>query len=382
MSARRNSLPLRRPVILTAVTLLVATVMLAWLPSVGQAQAPCPLPARLQVGDAVELTGNRPNRLRAGPGLGYAVKNLSVMPGAVWYVQQGPVCANGINWYQVAAYDVEGWTAEGEAGAGYYLMRTDAQPGEGCSSDRLAVGLRVQVGDRQRQYVRARPSVNAPRTAWLYPGVPVTILDGPRCANGWVWWYVRDDSGRIQGWTSEGDGPTRPWLVPVESNGWGSAAATPTPVTSAAGPTFTGKATSSRTLTPTNHMVLFSPDQEAVTVTFSDFTVMAPVGASQARRVESLTLPVRSGRGGYTARATVVGAVDCSNGGRATLTLQVGAVARTVTCRDAITNELTVQAALPANASLRLVITAQVWSAGAQQPSVAVDLLDVGLAAR
>lgn len=382
MIAGRNSLSLRHSVILTAITLLIVAIMLAWLPGVSQAQARCPLPARLQVGDAVEVIGNRPNRLRTGPGLGYAVKNLTVAPGVVWYVQQGPVCANGINWYQVAAYDAEGWTAEGEPGAGYYLRRTDLQPSEGCYSDRLAVGMRVQVGDQQRQHVRARPSVNAPRTAWLYPGVPVTILDGPRCANSWVWWYVRDNSGRIQGWTSEGDGPTRPWLVPVEGDGSGGVTATPLPKTSAAGPTFTGNATTSRTLTPTNHMVVFSPDQEAVTVAFSDFTVYAPVGASQARRVESLTLPVRSGRSGYTAKATVLGVVDCSNGGRATLTLQVGTVARTITCRDAITNEVTVQAALSANAGLRIVITGQVWRAGAQQPSVTVDILDVGLAAR
>ena len=104
-------------------------------------------------------------------------------------------------------------------------MRTDLQPIEGCYSDRLDVGMRVQVGDPKPQRVRTRPSVNAPVSVWLNPGVPVTIVDGPRCANGWVWWNVRDDSGRIQGWTSEGDGPAVPWLVPAWDNGSGGASA-------------------------------------------------------------------------------------------------------------------------------------------------------------
>lgn len=50
--------------------------------------------------------------------------------------------------------------------------------------------------------------------------------------------------------------------------------------------------------------------------------------------MESLALPVRSGQRGYTATATVVGLVDCSDGGRAALTLQVGSATRTVTCQD------------------------------------------------
>lgn len=379
MHSANNALSHRLPLILLAAIALL--IVAAAMPGASHAQSSCPLPPRLQAGDAVELIGTRPNRLRAGPGLSYAVKSLSIEPGVVWYVQQGPVCANGIHWYQVAAYDAEGWTAEGQPGAGYYLTRTDLQPIEGCYSDRLAVGMRVQVGDGQRQHVRQSASRNAAHVAWLYPGVPVTILDGPRCASGWVWWYVRDDSGRIQGWTSEGDGPAVPWLAPVWGSGSGGAAPTPTLEASAVRPTFTGSVATSWTLTPANHRAEFSPDQEAVTVTFSDFVVMAPAGASQARRVESLALPVRSGPRGYTAAATLLSVVDCTNGGRATLTLQVGSVTRTVTCRDANTSQVTVQAALPANADLRVVITAQVWSAGAQ-PSVTVDMLDIGLAAR
>lgn len=373
--------------------LVAATALLlvgAAAPTSSYAQAACRLPARLRIGDAVEVIDRQPNRLRSGPGLGFADLGIRMAPGDVWYVQAGPICNDGIHWYQVAAYDAAGWTAEGQPGRGYYLARTNRLPGEGggsgttpvCASNRLSVGMRAVVGDRERQHVRQAPSRSAAHVAWLYPGVPVTLLDGPRCANGWVWWYVRDDSGRIQGWAAEGDGPAIPWLVPLGSGGSGAALATPMPTLGARRSTFVGTATVSSGLTPTNHVVLFSPDLEAVTVSFSDFEVRAPAGASGARRTEILALPVRSGPRGYVATATVLGAVDCTGGGRATLTLQVGAVAQTTTCQGANTQEVTVRTSLPADAALRVVVAAQVWGAGAQaQPSVTVDVLDIGLAA-
>ena len=374
-------------VVLTAIMLLSSVL----LPHAAQAQAACRLPARLQVGDAVEVIDGAANNLRAGPGLAYARHPQRMVPGDVWYVQAGPVCADGIHWYQVAAYDFAAWTAEGQPDRGYYLGRTNRLPNHGgstaaCASQRLGVGMRVQVGDTQRQHVRQAANKNASHSAWLYPGVPVTIMDGPRCADGWLWWYIRDDSGRIQGWAAEGDGPARPWLVPAWGSGsggssGGSLAPTPQPEAAVVRPTFTGSLATSWTLTPANHQAIFSPDREAVTVLFSDFAVRAPAGAAQARRMESLAMPVRSGPRGYTATATLLGLMDCSDGGRATLTLQIGSATRTVTCQDADSGQLTVQAGLPANADLRIVITAQVWSAGAQ-PSVTVDLLDIGLAGR
>jgi len=222
MSTSTHSIP-QRGLILTLTALMLLSSLL--LPHAAQAQVTCWLPARLQIGDAVEVIDGTANNLRTGPGLGYARLPQRMAPGDVWYVQDGPVCADGIYWYQVAAYDFAAWTAEGQPGRGYYLGRTDRLPNHGgstaaCTSQRLGVGMRVMVGDTQPQHVRQAANRNAAHIAWLYPGVPVTIMDGPRCADGWVWWYIRDDSGRIRGWTSEGDGPARPWLVPV----WGAGA--------------------------------------------------------------------------------------------------------------------------------------------------------------
>ena len=393
MNPSKNALSLRLPAMLLAtVMLLLAATAQALSPATSHAQAACSLPARLQVGDAVEVIDGTANRLREGPGLAYGKLALSMVPGDVWYVLQGPICADGINWYSVGAYDAGGWTAEGQPGRGYYLGRTDRLPGgEGavtpvCASDRLSIGMRAMVGDGRNQRVRPQPSKAAREIAWLAPGVPVTLLDGPSCADGWTWWYIRDDSGRIQGWTAEGDGPARPWLVAAWGSGSGSpgnVVPTSTPRAAAIRPTFTGSLATNWTLTPANHQTSFSLDQEAVTVFFSDFAVRAPAGGSQARRVETLTLPVRSGPRGYVAGAMIMGFVDCTGGGRATLTLQAGNASNAVTCQDANSREVILRVAQPANADLRIVITAQVWKSGpGAEPSVNVDLIDIGLEPR
>ena len=40
------------------------------------------------------------------------------------------------------------------------------------------------------------------------------ILEGPVCANKWVWWKVRSLKSGLEGWTSEGD-KDKYWLVPA-----------------------------------------------------------------------------------------------------------------------------------------------------------------------
>lgn len=47
----------------------------------------------------------------------------------------------------------------------------------------------------------------------IYPNEAMTLLDGPRCAQRSVWWYVQADKGVI-GWTAEGQ-PGEYWLAPV-----------------------------------------------------------------------------------------------------------------------------------------------------------------------
>ena len=172
----------------------------------------CRLAPRLHVGDAVTLVKGQPNRIRQAPGLAAARTAFRISAGEVWYVLAGPVCQDGMNWFQVGQGDAVGWTSEGTPAEGYYLGRATS-PVAGntagvCKANyatRLAVGMEVSVGDGVQQRIRPQPRKSAAAVAWLAPGQAVTIVGGPTCADGWIWWQIANSMGRTLGWTSEGD---------------------------------------------------------------------------------------------------------------------------------------------------------------------------------
>jgi hypothetical protein len=47
-------------------------------------------------------------------------------------------------------------------------------------------------------------------------GEGMKILEGPKCADGWVWWKVRTFENELTGWTAEGDREDY-WLIPCSS---------------------------------------------------------------------------------------------------------------------------------------------------------------------
>ena len=51
------------------------------------------------------------------------------------------------------------------------------------------------------------------RTGWIQPGETVLILEGPVCAEDWVWWKVKTLTGGYTGWATEGDAEDY-WLIP------------------------------------------------------------------------------------------------------------------------------------------------------------------------
>jgi hypothetical protein len=55
-----------------------------------------------------------------------------------------------------------------------------------------------------------------PLTGEIQPGQAMRILEGPKCADGWVWWRVRTFDPELTGWTAEGDRETY-WLIPCAS---------------------------------------------------------------------------------------------------------------------------------------------------------------------
>lgn len=50
----------------------------------------------------------------------------------------------------------------------------------------------------------------------IQPGKAMKILDGPKCADGWVWWKVRTIENELVGWTAEGDQQNY-WLIPCSA---------------------------------------------------------------------------------------------------------------------------------------------------------------------
>ena len=95
------------------------------------------------------------------------------------------------------------------------LTPTLAELWEACPGVYLS---RLRVGDRAvvsfdpplANNVREGAGKQYPVIGKIRPGEELTILDGPMCAAGWIWWYVEADTG-LAGWTSEGDGD-KYWL--------------------------------------------------------------------------------------------------------------------------------------------------------------------------
>ena len=48
----------------------------------------------------------------------------------------------------------------------------------------------------------------------IAPGHTLWIIDGPECANDWVWWKVRAEDQDLEGWTPEGD-HFEFWVEPI-----------------------------------------------------------------------------------------------------------------------------------------------------------------------
>ncbi len=137
-------------------------------------------------------------------------------PGELIYVIDGPVCNYGwLLWKVKTATGLEGWTPETD-GKRFFLEPfpswdacPDSSPSLLHKGDNAQVTQFPPVSNR----VRVKPGINAERTGTLQPGEKLLVIDGPQCADGFVWWNVRSESG-ISGWTAEGKGQDY-YLVPV-----------------------------------------------------------------------------------------------------------------------------------------------------------------------
>jgi hypothetical protein len=94
------------------------------------------------------------------------------------------------------------------------------EPWRACSQaplSRLHVGMQAYVSyvPPLSNRVRSDAGTSERILGYIGPGEEITILDGPACANGWIWWKIRSSESGLTGWTAEGD-QSDYWLVPME----------------------------------------------------------------------------------------------------------------------------------------------------------------------
>jgi hypothetical protein len=92
-------------------------------------------------------------------------------------------------------------------------------PGEACEGDyqthlKLFGKAYVNPVPPVPNRLRSEPNQISEILGEIKPGQGVSLIEGPVCTQGWVWWKVQaDDNVNLNGWTSEGDG-TNYWLLP------------------------------------------------------------------------------------------------------------------------------------------------------------------------
>jgi tetratricopeptide (TPR) repeat protein len=87
----------------------------------------------------------------------------------------------------------------------------------GALEARLEVGGtgRVTLGSGLAQRVRVSPGRSSEVLTTLPEGTAFTVLEGPACVDGWLWWRVQTVDG-VVGWVSEGDPNDGYYLEPYE----------------------------------------------------------------------------------------------------------------------------------------------------------------------
>jgi hypothetical protein len=60
--------------------------------------------------------------------------------------------------------------------------------------------------------IREQATTRAKIIGMINPGEEADVVDGPACAEGWIWWKIKKDNG-LTGWTAEGDGKDY-WILP------------------------------------------------------------------------------------------------------------------------------------------------------------------------
>jgi hypothetical protein len=279
-----------RPIHLKRTRLLLILILIAFLlvPAIlvpgprveaqGDSCSYAPDP-RLTVGGSARVVVTSENRLRIRSEAGLSGTQVAALVnGDTVDILDGPVCADGYYWWQVATNEgVIGWAAEGDFNA-YYLTPIrglaptpdtadltceNVLPPQGIIGDILSVTF---AGQPVTAY--ELPNLEASQVSSWWAGHTLTIVDGPTCGGGRWWWRVELPDAQL-GWIIVGDDVQYfVEIVPPTATPTATLTETPTStptltpsLTNTRGPRSTGTieasdiptetATASPTLTPT-----------------------------------------------------------------------------------------------------------------------------------
>ena len=178
------------------------------------------VPTRLIAGQSASVLPSLPNVIRSQPYLGYDSVAVGQIPvGGIMQVIAGPNCSDSMSWWLVSYGGITGWTAEGQNST-YWLAPYGVivTPIPTCTSmQALLVGYTGMVTPGIPNNLRASASQNARVLASMAAGETFTVLSGPLCSEGLVWWQV-NYRGAL-GWTVEGRSGNL-WLAPVTCAGF------------------------------------------------------------------------------------------------------------------------------------------------------------------
>ena len=167
-------------------------------------------------GGSLVLIDATTNHLIGSLNLGMPLSSLTVHASDVWAVSQQTGSVLRID---PAALQVSAQISTGSALAATVVPTATSRvviwkPCPDAATSRLHVGdiAYVTKDPPIPNRVRAEPNREAEILGMINPGASMDVIDGPTCADGWVWWQVK--TADTEGWTAEGDQETY-WLVPL-----------------------------------------------------------------------------------------------------------------------------------------------------------------------
>jgi len=179
----------------------------------------CQTPFPLEAGTVVSLEPGV--NLRNIPDASGAVVNYYTVE-TILTVADGPVCANGYNWWYLTGAGQPGWAIEGRGTRAFITILptedTSCQP-----------ALNLTIGEPAIMFtgvrLREQPNIDARVLTVALFDTTVQVLGGPICREELNWWRVRVPAGVsdqnaptedfIDGWLGEGYPLENYWLGPI-----------------------------------------------------------------------------------------------------------------------------------------------------------------------